>query len=490
VLCFIILGLGFTGLTIADYLFIRDALFYNYTDSPVIFTIIIIALQIAFVCLFVILFRKIRSPLFKTVFVLLGFFTILGIPVFLAILLYKIAFKKPPQIINLISAVAVIGVTAVTMVLIIVLSVFNGFDDLIKSLFNSFDPDLKVTLAEGKSFVSDSTVLKKLSEIEGVAAYSKVVEEIGLLKYGEKPYFATIKGVDENYTKINSMDSMIIDGAFTLEEKGRPYAVIGQGIAYYLQIGLKFATPIMVHVPRKNATISTNPEYAINHKFIFPSGIFTIEQERDAKYMIVPIRFAFELLEDSLSISAVEIKLSDNTKLKEIQKQVQHLFGPRFTVKSRYQQNELFYRIMKYEKWAIFMILSFILVIASFNIIGSLSMLIIEKKKDITTFQSLGADRKLIRRIFIYEGMMISFFGAILGLVLGLLICWIQIKFEIVKLQGTGSFIIDAYPVSVRMIDVIFVFLIVLAIGFLAAWYPVRFIIKRYLPEHQFIFYT
>jgi ABC-type lipoprotein release transport system permease subunit len=194
-------------------------------------------------------------------------------------------------------------------------------------------------------------------------------------------------------------------------------------------------------------------------------------------------------MQDSTALSAIEIKTSNTANQNKVQSGVQKLFGNRFIVKNHFQQNELFYRIMKYEKWTIFMILSFILMVASFNVVGSLSMLIIEKKKDISTFQSIGADRNLIRRIFLYEGMMISFLGALLGLVLGLAVCWLQIKYGFVKLQGSGSFIIDAYPVSIRVPDIIFVFITVLVIGYLAAWYPVRFIIKKYLPENQFILY-
>jgi lipoprotein-releasing system permease protein len=224
---------------------------------------------------------------------------------------------------------------------------------------------------------------------------------------------------------------------------------------------------------------------AINQKYIFPSGIFGIEQEYDAKYMIVPIKFAYELFEDSVSVSAIEIKTVKSENLDQIQAQVQQLFGNGYKVQNRQQQQELFYRIMKYEKWAIFMILTFILMVASFNIIGSLSMLIIEKKKDISTFHSIGADSLLIRRIFLYEGMMISFFGALIGLILGLFVCWLQIKFGLIRLQGSGSFIIDAYPVSIRIGDILLAFITVLGIGYLAAWYPVKYIIRKYLPENK-----
>jgi len=393
--------------------------------------------------------------------------------------------KKSHNAINIISGISVAGVAIGMMALVIVLSVFNGFDDLIKALYNSFDPDLKVTIAEGKTFKPDTAILRELSKTKGVALYSKVVEENVLLRYGEKQYPATLKGVDRNYKKINGLDTMITEGKYQLEDSKNQYALIGQGIAYYLQVGLKFVTPIVVYFPRKEASISMNVENAFNQNYIFPSGIFSIEQDHDAKYMIVPIKFADDLLEDSVSISAIEIKTTKGSDLDKVQADVQKLYGDKFKVRNRYQQQELFYRIMKYEKWAIFMILAFILMVASFNIIGSLSMLIIEKKKDVSTFKSMGADGRLIRRIFLYEGTMISFIGASIGLALGLVVCWLQIRFGFIRLEGSGSFIIDAYPVSIRIVDILLAFLTVLGIGYLAAWYPVTYIIRRYLPENQ-----
>jgi len=389
--------------------------------------------------------------------------------------------KKSHNAINVISAISLAGVTIGTMALIIVLSVFNGFDKLIQSLFNSFDPDLRVTLVEGKTFIPGDSVLRKISQINGVTCYSKVIEENALLKYGDKIYIATIKGVDENYQRTSGVDTMIIDGNFILQEKNESYAVIGQGVAYYLQVGLKLINPLIIYIPRKTASISLNPENLYNHNYIYPSGVFAIEADHDAKYVIVPIRFAQNLLDDTVSISAIEIKIHKKANFQNIQKDVQQLFGSKFLVQNRYEQKQVFYRIMKYEKWAIFMILTFILIIASFNIIGSLSMLIIEKKKDIGTLHSLGADRKLIQQVFLFEGTMISLFGAILGLIIGLIICWLQIKYGLVKLQGSGSFIINAYPVSIHWTDILLIFITVLIIGYLAAWYPVRYIIKRYL---------
>lgn len=389
--------------------------------------------------------------------------------------------KKSSNAINVISAISVTGVTVGTMALVIVLSVFNGFDNLVKSLFNSFDPDLKISLVEGKTFIPAGAQLNLLSKTSGVAAYTKVVEENALIRYGDKQLPATIKGVDNNYLKVSGLDTMIIEGEFILAEDGIDYAVIGQGISYYLSVGLGFINPLTVYMPKKTEGYVVDPANAFNTYNIFPKGIFSIEQEYDEKYFIVPYRFAARLLEDSLSVSAIEVKLKEGFNNDEVRAEIQKIFGSDFSVRNRYQQQEIFYRIMNYEKWAIFFILSFILMVASFNIIGSLSMLIIEKRKDIVTFQSLGADKTLIRRIFLHEGLMISLFGAFVGIILGVVICWIQLRFGVIKLSGSGSFIIDAYPVAIKFTDIVFSFLTVLAIGFFAAWYPVKLMVSKYL---------
>lgn len=486
VLGFVFLAIAFIGGCIAHFRLLADLISNTFPDVPLYTICAPLVLEIGYIYVIARLFLKnYKSVPLRIVFAIIGSFTGLGVPFFLAIFLYKLALQKIPNIINLMSAISVFGVSVGTMGLVIVLSVFNGFDDLIKSLYNAFDPDLKITIAEGKTFRPDENTLQKLSKIEGVAVYSKVVEESVLLKYGEKQYPATLKGVDRNYVKINGLDTMIREGSFLLEDNKSQYAIIGQGIAYYLQVGIKFITPLVVYFPRKEANISMSVENAFNQNYIYPSGIFAIEQDHDAKYMIVPIKFAFNLLEDSVSISAIELKTTQNANLDNVLRDVRKLFGKSFTVKNRYQQQELFYRIMKYEKWAIFMILTFILMVASFNIVGSLSMLIIEKKKDISTFHSIGADSSIIRKIFLFEGVMISFFGAFIGLLLGLFVCWIQIRFGLVRLQGSGSFIIDAYPISIRMLDIFLAFLTVLGIGYVAAWYPVKYIIRRYLPQNN-----
>lgn len=374
------------------------------------------------------------------------------------------------------------GVAIGTIALIVVLSVFNGFDNLVQSLFNSFDPDLKITSVIGKTFPSNNEKIQMLEKADGILFLTEVVEENALLRYDERQYIATIKGVDENFVKMSGIDSMIIDGDFTLVKDGKPYAVIGQGVAVNLAVGLNFISPVIFYVPRNTKLISMNPAMAFNRKYIFPSGIFAIQQDFDSEYVIVPLFFARDLLGYTNEVSAIEIKVDPAYETSVVQENIKELLGPDFSVKNRFEQQELLYKIMKSEKWAIFLILTFILVIASFNVIGSLTMLIIEKKKDIGILRSMGTSLSMLRRIFLYEGWMISLFGAFAGLILGTLICWVQQHFGIIKLQGSGSFVIDAYPVSIEMLDVMWVFLTVLLIGYLAAWYPVRYITKRFQP--------
>ena len=374
------------------------------------------------------------------------------------------------------------GVAIGTIALIVVLSVFNGFDNLVQSLFNSFDPDLKITSVIGKTFPSNNEKIQMLEKADGILFLTEVVEENALLRYDERQYIATIKGVDENFVKMSGIDSMIIDGDFTLVKDGKPYAVIGQGVAVNLAVGLNFISPVIFYVPRNTKLISMNPAKAFNRKYIFPSGIFAIQQDFDSEYVIVPLFFARDLLGYTNEVSAIEIKVDPAYETSVVQENIKELLGPDFSVKNRFEQQELLYKIMKSEKWAIFLILTFILVIASFNVIGSLTMLIIEKKKDIGILRSMGTSLSMLRRIFLYEGWMISLFGAFAGLILGTLICWVQQHFGIIKLQGSGSFVIDAYPVSIEMLDVMWVFLTVLLIGYLAAWYPVRYITKRFQP--------
>jgi len=389
--------------------------------------------------------------------------------------------KKKRNVINIISGISIMGVTFGTMALIVILSVFNGFDNLIKTLFNSFDADLQITLNEGKTFKSDSLVIQGVKEVEGVEYFVEVIEENALFEYDDKQFIGTMKGVSENFSKMNGIDTMIYDGEFYLKRGTENYAVVGYGVAYYLSIGLTFITPLKIWVPKRKENITFDIETAFNKKYLYPSGIFTIQQEYDNKYIIVSIDFARELLEYTTQVTAIEIGVDENYNVNKIQKQIQTILGSGFDVKNRYQQHELLYKIMKSEKWAIFLILSFIMIILSFNVVGSLTMLIIDKQKDIQILKHLGANNSLIRNIFLFEGWLISITGAVIGLVLGLIICLLQIKFGFVQFPSSGTFIVDAYPVHLNFMDFISVLLTVAIIGFLAAWYPVRYISKRFL---------
>jgi lipoprotein-releasing system permease protein len=391
--------------------------------------------------------------------------------------------RKSHSAINTISLISVVGVAIGTMALVVILSVFNGFDSLIKTLFNSFDPDIKVSLVEGKSFTLDTAKYIQLKSIVGVKAIAEVVEENALVKYGEKQIVATIKGVSDNYTEVSGINKKIVEGKFQLHQSSVPFAVVGQGVAYFLSLNLNLGDPLIIFVPKRGQGISLIPEEMFNKKQITVTGIFSIQQEFDEKYVFLPINYARKLLEYSNQLTSLEIKVMDSNNVDEIQKKVQTELGSKFSVKNRYQQQELFYKIMKSEKWAIFFILSFILIVASLNIIGSLTMLIIDKKKDIKTLSNLGADWKTIRKIFLFHGWINSFIGAIAGIILGLFICWLQIRFGFVKLEGTGTFVVDTYPVRIVISDLFIILVTVIAIGIITSWIPVRVVSRKYFEN-------
>lgn len=359
------------------------------------------------------------------------------------------------------------------------LSVFNGFENLVISLYNTFDSEIRITATEGKSFDPSILPQEKLKSVPGLKYYTEVIEENILLRYGDKQFIATFKAVNDAYLKNTRLDTMLVAGEFHLEKGGRSFALVGQGIAYYLSINLNdFSTPLSLYVPKKRARFNmVNPEDAFGRESIYPSGIFSVQQEIDTKYILVPLPFARSLMDYEKEVSAIEIGLSPE-KTKESEAIVRAALGPEFKVKNRYQQHEMLYKIMKSEKWAIFFILSFILIIATFNVVGSLTMLIVEKKKDIAILQSLGADIRVVRRIFLTEGMLITITGAIAGMLLGFAVCYAQLHYGFVKLQGEGSFVIDAYPVRMELLDFVLVFFTVLAIGFIAAWLPSRQLLK------------
>jgi lipoprotein-releasing system permease protein len=391
--------------------------------------------------------------------------------------------KKSRNAINVISAVSVAGVTVGTMALIIILSVFNGLEKMVSEIFNTFDPDVKITAAQGKTFIADTARLKLLANVDGLSCYSLTIEENALLKYGDRQDIATLKGIDENYAMVSDIDSSMWEGDFILKsDKGRSYAVPGLGLAKSLGIRVNFIQPLFIWVPRKVRDEGDYTNDPFNKREIFPSGIFEVEKEYDSKYIYVPLDFARELTEIEEGITSIEIKFSEKADPEAVQKRVSKVFADGFIVQNRYEQQEIFYKVMKSERLAIFFILTLILIIASFNIIGSLTMLIIEKERDIEILKSLGADNNLIRKIFIFEGWLISIIGAIAGIILGFIICWLQQTYGLVKLQSE-SLIMDSYPVVIKLKDFIIVPGTVLLIGYWAAWYPVRFLTKKFLNK-------
>jgi lipoprotein-releasing system permease protein len=370
------------------------------------------------------------------------------------------------------------------MALIIILSVFNGLETMVSAIFNTFDPDIKITAAEGKTFIADTARLKLLAEVDGLSCYSLTIEDNALLKYGSHQFIATIKGVDDNYAMVSNIDSSMWEGEFMLRnDKGRPYAVPGIGIAQNLGIRINFITPLEILYPKRTGSTNITAENSLNQKFIFPSGIFEVEKEFDSKYVYIPIDFARDLTEIDKGVSTIDIKFRENADPGAVQKDIKNIFGKGFTVQNRLEQQAIFYKVMKSERLAIFFILTLILIIASFNIIGSLTMLIIEKERDIEILKSLGADNNLIRKIFIFEGWMISIIGAFSGIILGFAVCWLQHTFGIVKLQSQ-SLIMDSYPVVMKLKDFIVVPVTVLLIGYWAAWYQVKFLTKKYLNKN------
>ncbi len=388
--------------------------------------------------------------------------------------------KKSYNAINIISLVSVCGVTLVTAALVVILSVFNGLEEVVVSLYNAFEPDIRIMPAEGKTI--DTNVFPKdaVVKIPGVVNYCEIVEENALLKYKDKQYIARIKGVDSSFIKMTGVDSMMRRGNLMLEQGENNFAVLGLGVEYYLSASLKdYINPIEIYVPKRGKKGSLNPAEAFNIKSIFPSGTFSIQMEYDQKYVLVPKRFAANLLDYENKVSSIELGLKPATDLDDTKEELKKVLGNSYTVKDRFEQHELFYKILKSEKWAVYLILTFILMIAIFNITGSLMMLILDKKKDIGILRNMGAETSLLRSIFINEGMMISMSGALIGLLLGFIICAAQQYFGLVKLEGSGSFVVEAYPVKMQATDFIYIFLTVFLIGLLASWLPVAKVLKK-----------
>jgi lipoprotein-releasing system permease protein len=396
--------------------------------------------------------------------------------------------KKSQNIINVISWISVTGVLVGAMGLLVVLSVFNGLHGLIGSLYGSFDPDLKIEAVQGKVFHTDSIDYASLVAINGVEHITGVVEDHTLFRFGQRQVPGLIMGVDGQFNKVSGIDSIIIDGTFRLQRNDIYEGTIGFALADQLGLRLNFVTPLMLYTPERTRRINpARPDQAFKTSHIQPSGIFMVNQlEYDANYALIHIDKAREILDYSPStVSWLGIKVTSPSKIENVKKNISELLGEPFNVRNREEQHETFFKMMAVERLMAYIILSFILLIAIFNVIGTLSMLIFEKRQSISTLRSMGAPRKLIHRIFLIEGWIISLAGAVAGLLLGATLVWLQQTFGLIRFQGGGNFIVEAYPVLLRWQDVITVFLTVSVTGFLAAWYPVRVIVRRYYAELQ-----
>jgi len=384
--------------------------------------------------------------------------------------------KKSHNAINIISGISVMGITIGTMALIVILSVFNGLSDLVKSLYNSINADIEITIKSGKVFDPTTIEIQSLKKIKDIAYYSEIMQGNALLKYNDKQSVATIKGVDANYRRMTGFDTLISEGLFNIEKNK---VVIGKGIEYELNHGLEQTyTPVSIYAPKRGEIKSFDTEGGLNELKTDVAGVFSINEDFD-KYVLMSIENARYLFDYKNEVSAIEINVKKGADIEAIQEQVIAAIGDKYVVKNREQQNALLYKTMKSEKLWTFIILVFILMIATFNVVSSLSMLILEKKKDITILYNMGGSAQMIRRIFLIEGILITLIGAIAGLILGTLLCWLQINYSLVSLDV--GYVVSAYPVKMNVTDFVQVFITVMIIGVLAAWYPVRVFTKKHL---------
>ena len=394
--------------------------------------------------------------------------------------------KKSTNAINIISVISMVGVAVATMALVIVLSVFNGFHDMVASFFTQFDPQLKVVPVEGKTVASDDPVLTELRQLPEVDVATESVEDLALAVYAGHQAMVTVKGVDDNFSSLTHINEIVYgDGEFQLHAADLEYGTMGIRLAQELGTGVRFGQYIHIYAPRRDGQLDlSNPQEGFEvDSLIMPGVVFATRQGKyDRDYIVAPIGFARRIFDQQGMLSSLELRLKDGSDLTSVKRQMRRIAGDRFRVLDRYEQQADTFRIMQIEKLLAYIFLTFILIVASFNIIGSLSMLIIDKKDDVATLRNLGADDRQIRQIFLLEGRMIAALGAIAGIALGLLLCWLQQTFGLVGMGAeSGMFVVNAYPVSVHYSDVLIVFLTVIAVSWLAVWYPVRYISRKIL---------
>lgn len=393
--------------------------------------------------------------------------------------------KKKHNAINVISGISVCGVSLATLALVCTLSVFNGFQDMVASFFTAFDPELKISIREGKVFDGQDERIRAVRALPQVEVFTETLEENAMVQYKDRQTMAVIKGVQDNFEDLTEIDSILYGaGEFLLHDSIVDYGVMGVELVSTLGTGLQFVDPLQVYIPRRGVQVNmSNPTSSFNMEYLYsPGAVFVVNQPKyDGQYILTSLDFARRMLDYTTEVSAIELKLKPGASLSSVKSKIEDLLGDGFVVQDRYEQQADVFRIMEIEKLISYLFLTFILMIACFNVIGSLSMLILDKRDDVLTLRNLGADDRIISRIFLFEGRLITLFGAVTGIVLGLILCFLQQKFGLISLGGGGSFVVDAYPVSVHAWDVVTVFVTVLVVGFLSVWYPVRYLSKRLL---------
>ena len=394
--------------------------------------------------------------------------------------------KKSTHAINVISGISVVGVAVATMALVVTLSVFNGFHDLVASFFTQMDPQLKVTPVKGKTAPADDPILTEIRQLPDVEVATECLEEQALAVYGDRQMMVKIKGVEDNFNQLTHIQEILEgDGDFELHAADLNYGIPGLGVAYQLGLGYTYEHPLKIFAPRREGQLNmANPtEGFVVDELYSPGVIFCMKQGKyDKNYILTSLAFTRHLFDLEGRLSSLELRLKPGSDFDRVKEQMAKIAGDKYNVYDRYEQQDDTFRIMKVEKLIAYVFLTFILVIACFNIIGSLSMLIIDKKEDVVTLRNLGATDHQITRIFLFEGRLISAIGAVLGVLIGLLLCWLQQQYGIVRLGSSeGSFVVDAYPVSVHPWDIVLIFFTVMAVGFLSVWYPVRYFSKRIL---------
>ncbi|HET9570245.1 MAG TPA: ABC transporter permease [Bacteroidales bacterium] len=389
--------------------------------------------------------------------------------------------RKTHNAINIVSLVSVLGVAIAVAALVCVLSVYNGFQKLLGDMYSSFDPQIKIKVLEGKTFVTNSADFNTIRKDPSVAVFCESLEENALVQYKNAQTSATIKGVSDNFGKLTKIEKLMSAGNFTLHDANFNYAVLGVGLAGILGTGNSFIDPVTINAPKRIGAINlANPAASFTTADILISGTFGINQpDYDNNLMLVPISFARNLFEYTDEVTAVEIRLKDGFDPERIVSKFSKILGKKYSVQGIAEQKADFYRINRIEKWMTYLILSFILLIALFNVIGSLSMLILEKKRDATTLSQLGANQKTVRRIFLLEGWLITLSGAFLGILLGTILCLLQQHYGLLKLGGGGNFIVDAYPVRLMIKDLLLVLVTVAIISIPSTWWPVQSYVRK-----------